>query len=75
MSYEGVFEFYRGRIDSAPSYGFKAGHQLLDLILRCAYRDDMLTQDEITSIIKLCDKAHIKMMEDNYNDGWNQQNP
>ena len=72
MSYEGVFEFYRGRVESAPSYGFKAGHQLLDLILRCAYHDDMLTQDEIHSIINLCDKAHIKMMEENYNAGWNQ---
>ena len=72
MSYEGVFEFYRGRVESAPSYGFNAGHQLLDLIIRCAYHDDMLTPDEITSIIKLCDNAHIKMMEDDHNAGWNQ---
>ena len=72
MSYEGVFEFYRGRVESAPADGFKAGHLLLDLILRCAYHDDMLTRDEITSIIKLCDKAHIKMMEEDFNAGWNQ---
>ncbi len=72
MSYEGVFDFYRGRILSAPSYGFNAGHQLLDLILRCAYLDDMLTQDELSSIINLCDMAHIKMMEGLYNAGWNQ---
>ena len=72
MSYEGVYEFYLGRIESAPAYGFKAGHELLRLILRCAMSDDMLTREEFNSIMKYAEKAHIKMMEDNYNDGWNQ---
>ena len=75
MSYEGVYEFYRGRIESAPNYGFTAGHQILAVILRTALRDSLLTNDEYISIINLCQKAHIKMMEDNYNAGWNEQNP
>lgn len=68
------FDFYRGRIESAPSYGFKAGHELLDLIQRCAKHDmyvAFLTSTEYNTIINLCEKAHIKMMEENYNAGWN----
>lgn len=80
MGYDGVMEFYRDRILSCPHYGFKAGHELLDLIQKCAYHDmyvAILTSDEYISIINLCYKAHIKMMEENYNAGWqdNQQNP
>ena len=76
--YQGVFDFYRGRIESCPSYGFKAGHELLDLINRCAKHDmyvAFLTSTEYNTIINLCEQAHIKMMEDNYNAGWNEQNP
>ena len=29
-----------------------------------------LTTEEFDSIINLCEKAHIKMMEDNYNAEW-----
>lgn len=70
MSHEGVFEFYRGRLSACPSYGFKAGHDLLLLILRCALSDSFLTLSEFNSIINLAEQAHIKMMEDNYNAGW-----
>lgn len=73
--HDGVFDFYRDRINSVPSYGFKAGHELLALIQRTALRDSFLTNDEYTIIINLCHKAHIKLMEDNYNAGWNEQNP
>ena len=72
MSYDGVFEFYRSRVNSAPNYGFKAGHEIIAVILRTALRDTLLTNDEYISIINLCDQAHIKMMEDNYNAGWNE---
>lgn len=70
--YQGVYEFYRGRIESCPSYGFKSGHEILATIIRCAFWDSFLTEDEYNSIINLCEKAHIKMMEDNYNAGWNE---
>ena len=67
-----LFNFYRGRIESAPSYGFVAGHDILRVILRTAFEDSELTDGEFDSIINLCQQAHIKMMEDNYNAGWNE---
>ena len=69
-SHEGVFEFYRGRIESAPNYGLSSGHEILKTVLRCAFWDSLLTLEEFNSIIILCEKAHIKMMEENYNAGW-----
>ena len=67
-----LFKFYKGRIDACPSYGFIAGHEILRVILRTAFKDSELTDGEFDSIINLCEKAHIKMMEDNYNAGWNE---
>ena len=72
-----LYDFYRGRIESAPHYGFVAGHDIIRTVCRCAFHDSHLTLAEFDSIINLCEQAHIKMMEDNYNAGWqdNQQNP
>lgn len=67
-----LYNFYRGRIDSAPNYGFTAGHDILRYVARCAFNDSFLTLDEFNSIMNLCEQAHIKMMEDNYNAGWNE---
>ena len=67
-----LFNFYGGRIESAPNYGFKSGHDILSVVCRCAFYDSFLTDDEFNSIIILCEKAHIKMMEDDYNAGWNE---
>ena len=74
-SYEGVYQFYADRINACPKYGFNSGHEILKVICRTAFRDNFLTEEEFDSIINLCEKAHIKMMEDNYNAGWNEQNP
>ena len=71
VSYMGVFDFYKGRITSARNYGL-SGDGILDLVRRCAFWDSFLTNDEFNSIIILCEKAHIKMMEENYNAGWNE---
>ena len=68
-----LMDFYRGRISSAPSYGFKAGHEILNVVRRCALRDSWLTDREYMNIINLCELAHIKMMEENFNAGWNDQ--
>lgn len=68
-----IYEFYRDRINSCPLYGFKAGEEILSVIHACAYYDagrDFLTSEEFSSIINLCNQAHIKMMEDNYNAEW-----
>lgn len=72
MSYDGVFEFYRDRVNACPFYGFRAGHDLLKLVIRTAFHDSMLTDDEFNNILNLAEKAHIKMMEDNYNAGFKQ---
>lgn len=72
-----VYDFYRGRIQACPCYGFKSGEELLKVVHSCAYfsaNSGELTPVEFRSIINLCQQAHIKMMEDNYNEGWN-QNP
>ena len=70
QSREGVFTFYQSRIQSAPNYGFKSGHEILNIILRCAFWDSFLTDDEYQTIINLCQKAHIKMMEQNWKETW-----
>ena len=70
MSYEGVFNFYRDRIAACPLYGFVSGHEILSTITRCAFNDTMLTEEEFNTIINLAEQCHIKMMEDNYNEGW-----
>jgi len=67
-----VFKFYRDRLSACPSYGFQQGHEILYMITRCAFWDSTLTDEEFNSIITLAEEAHIKMMEDNYNEGWNQ---
>lgn len=72
MSYDGVYDFYLDRIKACPNYGFTSGHELLHLILRTAFHDSFLTDCEFDNIMKEADRCHIKMMEDNYNAGWNE---
>ena len=67
-----TFNFYRGRLNSAPNYGFKSGHEILKTVTRCAFWDSTLTVDEFNSIMILAEQAHIKMLEENYNAGWNE---
>ena len=64
------FGFYKDRLSACPAYGFKSGHEILQTVTRCAFWDSTLTLDEFNSIINLAEQAHIKMMEDNYNAGW-----
>ena len=66
------FSFYRDRISACPAYGLKAGHQILATVTRCAFHDSLLTEEEYHNIIILAELCHIKMMEDNYNAGWNE---
>ena len=67
------FEFYKDRLLVCPSYGFRAGHEILKTVTRCAFWDSTLTLSEFNSIINYAEQAHIKMMEDNYNAGWENQ--
>ena len=69
ISYEGVFAFYKGRIESAPNYGLR-GDEILKVVLRCAFWDFFLTDDEYSIIINLCDLAHQKILENNWKETW-----
>lgn len=65
-----AFNFYRDRLRACPSYGFVQGEEIICMVTRCAFWDSTLTTEEFNSIINLADEAHIKLMEDNYNEGW-----
>lgn len=65
-----IFNFYKDRLSACSFYGFVSGHDILKTVTRCAFFDSTLTLDEFNSIMILAEKAHIKMMEDNYNAGW-----
>ena len=65
-----AFDFYKGRLSACPSYGFQEGHKILCMVTRCAFHDSTLTDAEFNSIMNSAEQAHIKMMEDNYNAGW-----
>ena len=65
-----VYNFYKSRLAFAPLYGMNGGHQIIKAVTRCAFWDSYLTADEFNSIIILAEQAHIKLMEENYNAGW-----
>ena len=69
ISYEGVFSFYKVRIESAPNYGLR-GDEILKVVLRCALRDSFLTDDEYNIIINMCQLAHQKILENNWKETW-----
>ena len=67
-----LFQFYSERINACPNYGFKSGHEILKVVIRTSYWNSALTDDEFITIMNLCELMHKKMMEDNYNAGWNE---
>lgn len=71
MSNPGVYEFYLNRIEASRNYGLVAGDAILETVKRCALHDRMLTEEETDSIIFKCYHMHNKLMEDNFNEGWN----
>ena len=71
FSHDGVYDFYVERITASRNYGLFSGDQILDTVRRCAFWDSLLTSSEYKSIINLCSEMHKKLMEDNYNAGWN----
>lgn len=67
----GVYEFYVDRIKASRNYGLFQGDEILNMVLRCIYHDDLLTLDECNNIITMARKMHDQLMEDNYNERWN----
>lgn len=71
----GIYEFYMDRLSACHKYGFKAGEELLSLVHSCVYHDaanDMLTPSEFMSIIKQCEITHQQLLEEDFNNGWNE---
>ncbi len=68
-SYNGVFDFYKGRIESALNYGL-SGDGMLDLVNRCAFWDSFLTTEEFNTIIIMSAEMHKKILEVNRNAVW-----
>ena len=68
-----AYDFYIDRLFAVPHYGEKSGTELLKLICRCAFADDVLTEDESISIINIChsDEWYKIFKEMDYNEGWN----
>ena len=69
----GAYNTYIQRIYAVPHYGEKSGTEILKLICRCAFHDNVLTEDESISIINICHSPewHRIFMEANFNEGWN----
>ena len=69
----GAYAFYISRFYSIPHYGEKAGMELIALICRCAFADEVLTEAESISIINICHSPEwYKIFKEmNFNDGWN----
>lgn len=65
-----AFNFYADRISQVPNYGFVAGHNLLNVIHRCAFLDEELPYNEYQIIMDRIEECHRKLMEVNYNEGW-----
>ena len=68
-----AYEFYLERLRAVPLYGEKSGTELLKLICRCAFADNVLTEAESISIINICHSPEwYKIFKEmNFNEGWN----
>ena len=65
------FHFYKCRIEAAETYGLVAGDGILEKVINCAKVDSSLSYEEYQIILDLVDRCHRKLMEVNFNEGWN----
>lgn len=61
MTYEGVSEFYTGRIMAALDYGFRSGNEMLDMIQQAILYDDCLEADEALSLLRRVTEVRMKL--------------
>lgn len=66
-----AFDFYSDRIKNVPNYGLVAGDELLDFIIYCMSNDEDLSSTEYWKLMELVSACYRKLMEENYNEGWN----
>ena len=64
----GMFDFYIRRLMACPAYGFKAGHEILNIIVRCSQNDPTLSYDDKIRIMEVVHEVHKYLMEVNYNE-------
>ena len=69
MKYEGVSEFYTGRINSALNYSFRTGSDMLDMAQRAIMYDDCLEAEEAVSLLRLVTEVRMKL----YSKYWNER--
>lgn len=66
-----AFCFYKGRIAFAGTHNLVSGDALLEKIINCAKVDSALSYEEYKEVMELVDRCHRKLMEVNFNEGWN----
>ena len=69
----GAYLFYIDRLFASLNYGERSGMEIVKTVCRCAFNDEVLTEEEAISIIKICHSPewHKIFMEVNFNEGWN----
>lgn len=73
MGEVGAYLFYIERLFATLNYGERSGMEIVKTVCRCAFNDEVLTEEECISIINICHSPewHKIFMEVNYNEGWN----
>ena len=73
MGEVGAYLFYIDRLFASLNYGERSGMKIVKTVCRCAFADEVLTDAESISIIKICHSPewHKIFMEVLYNEGWN----
>lgn len=68
-----AYQFYIDRLFAALNYGERSGMEIVKTVCRCAFADEVLTEEESISIIKICHSPewHKIFMEVLFNEGWN----
>ena len=66
-----LLEYYLSRVEACEKYGLFAGDGILDTIRRVAGSDVSLSEEDYMIVLNSCDTMHKKLMEANFNEGWN----
>ena len=68
----GQYDFYLDRLWASLKYGERSGMEIIKTVCRCAFNDEVLTEEECISIINICHSPewHKIFMEVNFNEGW-----
>lgn len=64
--------FYEARLLALVNYSLYQARELVKLIRRCAFNDELLTDAQSIVIIETCQDSRLDdiLMEVNFNEGW-----